>query len=93
MRSIHSMRLLQGVIGKKMRDEIVHKIEKWQEPPPAKIVKPLKAPDAEGKKRRGGRRLRKMKERYGMTDMRKAANRISFNQPEEEYMDGDEVGT
>ena len=151
-----------------MRDEIVRKIEKWQEPPPAKIIKPLKAPDAEGKKRRGGRRLRKMKERYGLTDMRKvrgeggltgrpmltkaglctdacwlmltpahplqhtahrfdpvyplarpfvrvppplgcqpliqwttipltalippqAANRINFNQPEEEYMDGDEV--
>ena len=54
-----------------MRDEIVRKIEKWQEPPPAKIIKPLKAPDAEGKKRRGGKRLRKMKERYGMSDMRK----------------------
>ena len=54
-----------------MRDEIARKIEKWQEPPPAKIIKPLKAPDAEGKKRRGGKRLRKMKERYGMSDMRK----------------------
>ncbi len=40
---------------------------------------------------RGGRRLRKMKERYGLTDVRKAANRINFNQVEEEYIDGDEV--
>ena len=71
---------MQGVIGSKMRDEILRKIEKWQEPPPAKIIKPLKAPDAEAKKRRGGKRLRKMKERYGLTDMRKAANRINFNQ-------------
>jgi hypothetical protein len=46
------------------------KIEKWQEPPPAKTSKPLPAPDAEIKKRRGGRRLRKMKERYGLTDVR-----------------------
>ena len=26
-----------------------------------------------------------------MTDVRKAANRINFMQPEEEFMDGDEV--
>jgi hypothetical protein len=41
------------------------KVEKWQEPPPAKQVKVLPAPDMEPKKRRGGRRYRKMKERYG----------------------------
>lgn len=51
------------------------KVEKWQEPAPAKQVKVLPVPDMEPKKRRGGRRLRKMKERYGLTDMRKAANR------------------
>ncbi len=39
-------------MGQKMRDDIVAKIEKWQEPPPAKIIKPLPAPDAEQKKRR-----------------------------------------
>jgi hypothetical protein len=33
-----------------------------------------------------------MKERYGMTDMRKQANRMMFNQPEEELIDGDDVG-
>mmetsp|Transcript_28978 Transcript_28978/g.40009 ORF Transcript_28978/g.40009 Transcript_28978/m.40009 type:complete len:490 (+) Transcript_28978:12-1481(+) len=74
-----------GQAGRKMRDEVMLKIEKWQEPPPAKQPKPLPVPDMDSKKRRGGRRLRKMKERYGMTDMRKAANRMNFNQPEEEY--------
>lgn len=34
------------------------KIEKWQEPPPAKTVKPMSLPDGGSKKRRGGRRLR-----------------------------------
>lgn len=43
------------------------KIEKWQEPAPAKQTKVLPAPDMEPKKRRGGRRFRKMKERYGLT--------------------------
>ena len=51
----------------------------------------LPAPDMEPKKRRGGKRFRKMKERYGLTDVRKAANRVNFNQPEEEVIDGDEV--
>jgi len=82
-----------GATGQKFREEMQAKIAKWQEPPPAKQIKPLPAPDAEIKKRRGGRRLRKMKERYGLTDMRKAANRMNFdfNKPEEEYIDGDEV--
>jgi len=51
----------------------------------------LPAPDMEPKKRRGGKRFRKMKERYAMSDVRKAANRVTFNQPEEEVLDGDEV--
>lgn len=63
-----------------MREEMEKKIEKWQEPPPAKIDKPLPVPDQEPKKRRGGRRLRKLKERYGMTDVRKLQNRVNFNQ-------------
>lgn len=33
--------------GKKFKGEMEAKIEKWQEPPPAKIVKPLEKPDAE----------------------------------------------
>eukprot|EP00879_Flechtneria_rotunda_P011202 GHRR01011700.1.p1 GENE.GHRR01011700.1~~GHRR01011700.1.p1 ORF type:complete len:418 (+),score=108.76 GHRR01011700.1:198-1451(+) len=58
-----------GETGNRFKSEMGAKIEKWQEPPPAKTVKPLPAPDAEQKKRRGGRRLRKMKERYGLTDV------------------------
>jgi U4/U6 small nuclear ribonucleoprotein PRP31 len=52
-----------GGHGQALKDEIIKKIEKWQEPPPAKTAKPLPVPDAEPKKRRGGRRMRKMKER------------------------------
>ncbi|KAL6178356.1 hypothetical protein ACLB2K_049874 [Fragaria x ananassa] len=53
-----------GNTGKALREEIHNKIEKWQEPPPAKQPKPLPVPDSEPKKKRGGRRLRKRKERY-----------------------------
>lgn len=43
------------------------KLDKWEEPPQAKQSKVLPQPDMEPKKRRGGRRYRKMKERYGLT--------------------------
>mmetsp|Transcript_6589 Transcript_6589/g.19004 ORF Transcript_6589/g.19004 Transcript_6589/m.19004 type:complete len:499 (-) Transcript_6589:370-1866(-) len=80
-----------GTQGAQMKDSIREKLEKLQEPPPAKQPKVLAAPDMEGKKRRGGKRFRKMRERYGMTDTRKAANRVNFNQAEEEFLDGDEM--
>ncbi|KAK9837334.1 hypothetical protein WJX81_007173 [Elliptochloris bilobata] len=80
-----------GSVGASMKEDMQKKIEKWQEPPPAKQARVLPAPDAEIKKRRGGRRARKYKERYGLTDTKKAANRVNFNQPEEEFIDGDDV--
>lgn len=80
-----------GKTGRTLREEIRKKIEKWQEPPPPKIPKPLPVPDSEPKKKRGGRRLRKMKERYAITDMRKLANRMRFGVPEESSL-GDGLG-
>ncbi|XP_010538428.1 PREDICTED: U4/U6 small nuclear ribonucleoprotein Prp31-like [Tarenaya hassleriana] len=80
-----------GANGRGLREEIRKKIDKWQEPPPAKQPKPLPVPDSEPKKRRGGRRLRKMKERYAVTDMRKLANRMAFGVPEESSL-GDGLG-
>ncbi|KAK8926430.1 putative nucleolar protein 5-2 [Platanthera zijinensis] len=80
-----------GKNGRNLREEISKKIEKWQEPPPAKQPKPLPVPDSEPKKKRGGRRLRKMKERYAVTDMRKLANRMQFGIPEESSL-GDGLG-
>ncbi|PNX77083.1 U4/U6 small nuclear ribonucleoprotein Prp31-like, partial [Trifolium pratense] len=80
-----------GKTGRSLKDEIRKKIEKWQEPPPAKRSKPLPVPDFQPKKKRGGQRLRKMKGRYAMTDMRKLANRMQFGVPEESSL-GDGLG-
>ncbi|EPS69875.1 hypothetical protein M569_04885, partial [Genlisea aurea] len=80
-----------GKAGRSFRAEILKKIEKWQEPPPAKQPKPLPVPDSEPKKKRGGRRLRKMKERYAITDMQKLANRMLFGVPEDSSL-GDGLG-
>jgi U4/U6 small nuclear ribonucleoprotein PRP31 len=52
-----------GKAGRNLLEEIHKKIEKSQEPAPAKLPKPLPVPDSEPKKKSGGRRLRKMKER------------------------------
>jgi U4/U6 small nuclear ribonucleoprotein PRP31 len=74
--------------------EVLKKIEKWQEPPPAKTNKPLPIPGGEAKKRRGGKRQRAMKERFGASDMRKAANRVGFNVVEEQIgYEGEGLGT
>lgn len=80
-----------GRTGRALLEEVRHKIDKWQEPPPARQPKPLPVPDAEVKKKRGGRRLRKMKERYAMTDSRKLANRMQFGVVEESTL-GDGIG-
>jgi U4/U6 small nuclear ribonucleoprotein PRP31 len=80
-----------GATGRAMRIEVEAKIAKWQEPPPARVAKMLPVPDAGPKKRRGGRRARAAKERYGVTDVRRAANRVGFNVVEEEVLAGDEL--
>jgi U4/U6 small nuclear ribonucleoprotein PRP31 len=52
-----------GTAGQNLLEEISKKIEKRQQLPPARLPKPLPIPDSMPKKKRGGCRLRKMKER------------------------------
>ncbi|KAL3876972.1 hypothetical protein ACJMK2_034744 [Sinanodonta woodiana] len=87
---------LDGTVGDNLRTEILSKLDKLQEPPPVKAIKPLPAPIDPTRKKRGGRRARKMKERLGLTEMRKAANRMNFGEIEEDaYQDdlGFSLGT
>jgi U4/U6 small nuclear ribonucleoprotein PRP31 len=69
-----------GKTGKFLLSEIERRIEKLQEPPPVKAIKPLAPPIDPGRKKRGGRRARKMKERLGMTEMSKQQNRMIFGE-------------
>jgi U4/U6 small nuclear ribonucleoprotein PRP31 len=68
----------EGKAGRKLREEIESKINKELEPPPKKAPRPLPAPIEKTGKKRGGKRSRRMKERYAITELRKAANRINF---------------
>lgn len=67
-----------------MQDELEKRLEKLAEPPPAKVTKALPVPVEGSKKRRGGKRARKAKEAYAMTELRKLQNRMAFGQEEEE---------
>ncbi|VDO06338.1 unnamed protein product [Rodentolepis nana] len=78
-----------GNMGEKMLLEVEKKVDKWQEPPPVKQVKALPAPIDPPAKKRGGRRYRKMKERLGMTELRRSANRIQFGQVSEDAYQAD----
>lgn len=74
--------------GSGLRNEVHNRIEKLQEPPPVKLIKALPQPLEQAKKKRGGRRARKMKERMGITELRKQANRMTFGEIEEDaYQD------
>jgi len=74
-----------GAQGQLYKEEILKKIEKWQEPPPPKQIKPLTAPILIPKKKRGGKRARKIKEKTAMTEIRKFQNRMKFGEPEPEF--------
>ncbi|RRT44164.1 hypothetical protein GW17_00045980, partial [Ensete ventricosum] len=63
-----------GKTGRNLREEIRKKIEKWQEPPPAKQPKPLPL---------SALFCMFIFDRYAVTDMRKLANRMQFGVPEE----------
>lgn len=69
---------VHGEIGLRFKEDIEKKLDKLQEPPPVKFAKPLPKPIEGSKKKRGGKRVRKMKERYAMTEFRKQQNRLNF---------------
>mmetsp|Transcript_7347 Transcript_7347/g.9797 ORF Transcript_7347/g.9797 Transcript_7347/m.9797 type:complete len:526 (-) Transcript_7347:298-1875(-) len=76
-----------GAVGKKYREEVQSKIEKWQEPQQSKQKKARPKPDASKKTKRGGKRVRKFKEKFAVTDVRKELNRRSFAKLDSEYSD------
>eukprot|EP00466_Bigelowiella_natans_P010076 jgi/Bigna1/55697/estExt_Genewise1Plus.C_670093 len=79
--------------GVRLREVIVKKIEKWQEPPPPKAKKALPVPEDKPRRRRGGKRYRKQRERSKITELMKQKNRMVFGKQQavNEYT-GEEFG-
>lgn len=83
-----------GELGTKYLEEVQAKIDKLLTPPEHTAPKALPVPKEQKSKKRGGRRFRKMKERFQMSELRKAQNKMEFGKQEDMVMDsfGEEVG-
>jgi len=79
-----------GSAGEKFKQECEERIEKLTIKAPGAKTRALPAPDDKLARKRGGRRARKAKEQYAMTELRKAQNRMTFGKEEAEVGFGDE---
>lgn len=74
-----------GGSGRRLKEELADKFEKWNEAPKARTKKALPIPEEKPRSKRGGRRVRKFKERFAMTELRAQQNRIKMSTEEGEY--------
>ncbi|KAI0463531.1 hypothetical protein LJB42_002531 [Komagataella kurtzmanii] len=83
-----------GSFGLKWRNEVTEKLEKIQAPPENGPTKALPIPIDQSSKKRGGRRIRKLKKQFEMSELRKAQNKMEFGTQEESTIDafGEEIG-
>ena len=65
--------------GARFRADLESKFEKWLEPDKARTKKALPIPEETKRSKRGGRRVRKMKERMAVTEVRSQQNKVSFS--------------
>ena len=73
--------------GRKLRGDLEEKLRKLQEPANAKTKKALPVPEEKKRSKRGGKRIRKMKERFAVTDLQKLQNKMEFKPDVGEYGD------
>ena len=83
-----------NAMGLKWREEIEGKIRKLHETPNVGEEKALPIPEDKPKKKRAGRKFRKYKEQFQISNMRQLQNRMEFGKQETTVTDvyGDEVG-
>lgn len=71
----------------KLKSDLEDKLEKLQEPSKCKTKKALPIPEEKKRSKRGGKRVKKMKERYAVTDLQSQQNKMSFSAIDGEYGD------
>eukprot|EP00918_Siedleckia_nematoides_P052202 GHVU01114100.1.p1 GENE.GHVU01114100.1~~GHVU01114100.1.p1 ORF type:complete len:407 (+),score=89.95 GHVU01114100.1:3-1223(+) len=69
---------LDAGIGVELKEAVLKGLRKIQEPPPPPQKKALPVPDDKPRARRGGKRHRRLKEKYGLSEFKKYANRLKF---------------
>jgi len=73
--------------GDRMRRELTEKFRKLVEPQKARTKKALPVPEEKKKSRRGGKRARRYKERFQLTELDKQRNKMNMSVTEGEYGD------
>lgn len=77
-------------MGKRWIQEIDDRLNKFKKAPEIQAIKPLPVPLDVKSKKRGGRRIRKMKEKMEMSQVEKLQNRVAFGERETTKIVGDE---
>ncbi|KAJ2493162.1 U4/U6-U5 snRNP complex subunit prp31 [Coemansia sp. RSA 2050] len=80
-----------GAMGRKFREELDAQVEKLLEAAPINAVKPLPVPGEGPKRRRGGRKARKAREPYMVTELQKQRDRLQFGKFQDEVIVMDEM--
>ena len=73
--------------GNELKKIIADKVEKIKNDVQPILKKPLPRPDDKPSKKRGGKRVRGIKKKFELTEVRKLKNRMKFGEPEAEYRD------
>ena len=73
--------------GEEMKKLIAEKVEKIKNDIQPILKKPLPRPDDKPSRKRGGKRVRGIKKKFELTEVRKLKNRMKFGEPEAEYRD------
>ena len=82
-----------GSMGRKLYEDAMRQVDRWQEAELVSSGKVLARPDEVKGTRRGGRRMRAIKARQKTTEMQKLANRLEFGTTAEDTtMDGEGLG-
>lgn len=77
-------------LGRKWRKEIDQRLSQFRKAPEIQPIRPLAVPMEHKSKRRGGQRVRRMKERMAMSQVERLQNRMAFNEMETVKIAGDE---
>ena len=73
--------------GTELKKFIEEKVEKIKNDIQPILKKPLPRPDDKPSRKRGGKRVRGIKKKFELTEVRKLKNRMKFGEPELEYRD------
>lgn len=81
-------------LGHHWKNELSEKIQKLREPPGISATKPLPVPEDQPKRKRAGRKFKKYKQQFQLSQLRQLQNRMEFGKAEQSVTDdtGEELG-